>query len=210
MLAMKHQNLIVAAFIRWLPIAVAFAGLCVVVYATVQQNYRQTANDPQIQLAEDTAVALGQGVDPTAVVGTYKIDMAKSQSSFAIIYDANGKVLATNGALNGQTPALPSGVLNYTKVHSQDRITWQPQPSSRFALVIQSFSGKNSGFIGVGRSLRDTEIREGRLWDMVLIALFGGLAAIYVVAFFAEWLAENGKKRTGPVVADGHSTTPAM
>jgi hypothetical protein len=44
-------------FLRWLPLAVAITILAGLVYATVQQSLRQGANDPQIQLAEDTAAA---------------------------------------------------------------------------------------------------------------------------------------------------------
>ncbi len=39
----------------WLPIAVVTIGLCGLAYLTVQQSLRQGANDPQIQMADDTA-----------------------------------------------------------------------------------------------------------------------------------------------------------
>ena len=38
-------------FKKWLPLAIATAGLCALVYLTVQQSLRMDANDPQIQMA---------------------------------------------------------------------------------------------------------------------------------------------------------------
>ena len=46
------------------------------VYVAVQQSYRQTANDPQIEMAEDAAAQLEEGRQPQAIVGTNKVDMA--------------------------------------------------------------------------------------------------------------------------------------
>ena len=42
---------------KWLPLAIATAGLCALVYLTEQQSLRMGANDPQIQMAEDAAAA---------------------------------------------------------------------------------------------------------------------------------------------------------
>ena len=49
--------------------AVLAAGVTVFATAAVQQNYRQSANDPQIQLARDGADALGRSLIPSAIVG---------------------------------------------------------------------------------------------------------------------------------------------
>ena len=50
------MNFFVRVFLKWLPLGVAVTLVCALIYATVQQNYRQSANDPQIQMAEDAAL----------------------------------------------------------------------------------------------------------------------------------------------------------
>ena len=73
----------------WLPLAVVITLFSGLVYATVQQNYRQSANDPQIQMAEDAASELAFGGGPYGVLPRGNIDIAKSIAPFMIIYDEN-------------------------------------------------------------------------------------------------------------------------
>ena len=47
--------------ILWLPLGLVTLILCGLVNLAVQQNYRMSANDPQIQIAEDVADAVSQG-----------------------------------------------------------------------------------------------------------------------------------------------------
>src|SRR3989344_4857181 len=81
------------------------------IYVTVQQNYRQNANDPQIQIAENFTYYLQNSQDLKSVLGQFQVDVAGSLNIFEIFYDEQGQVLATNGQLGGKTPELPSGVL---------------------------------------------------------------------------------------------------
>jgi hypothetical protein len=75
---MKSINrLIFEALKYWLPAAVAATVLAVLVAGAVQQNIRQAANDPQIQMAEDAATSLAGGLQPAAAA-TGKVDMARS------------------------------------------------------------------------------------------------------------------------------------
>src|SRR5438270_7168527 len=67
----------VRVFLYWLPVALAITVLSGLVYVAVQQDLRQGANDPQIQMAEDAAVQLEAGQQPAAVVGAGKVDMAR-------------------------------------------------------------------------------------------------------------------------------------
>jgi hypothetical protein len=53
---------IFSIIIKWLPTTIITAGLCGLVYLTVQQALRMDANDPQIQMAEDAVSALNGGV----------------------------------------------------------------------------------------------------------------------------------------------------
>src|SRR5574342_326348 len=125
----------------WLPFAVAVSAFCALAYATVQQAFRQGANDPQIQMAEDAADALADGQPAAGLVPASTVSVAKSLAPFMIIYDGQGKVTATSVQLDGSTPTLPDGVLDATRQLGENRITWQPREGVRIASVIVSYSG---------------------------------------------------------------------
>jgi sulfur relay (sulfurtransferase) DsrF/TusC family protein len=161
----------------WLPTAIVITALCGLVYLAVQQNLRMGANDPQIQMAEDAALALASGQSPASLVQSTRVDIAKSLSPYLVIYDDNGNVIAFSGVLDGQVPPLPDGVLAFVKTHGQDRITMQPRPGVRMATVIQHYQGETSGFVLAGRSLREVEVREdqalleaGITWALTIFA----------------------------------------
>ena len=42
----------------WCYSTIAVTGLCGLLFVATQQNFRQTLNDPQIQMAEDAAHAI--------------------------------------------------------------------------------------------------------------------------------------------------------
>ncbi|HET7225238.1 MAG TPA: hypothetical protein VFK69_05925, partial [Candidatus Eisenbacteria bacterium] len=65
-----------AAAARALPVLVALTALCGLTYVSVQQSHRQTANDPQLQLAGDAARALAAGAAPQAVVPAGRVNLA--------------------------------------------------------------------------------------------------------------------------------------
>lgn len=169
----------------WLPLAFVVTVMAGLVYATVQQSYRQTANDPQIQLAEDIADALTNGVDPKSLVGTGKLDMAKSLSTFLIVVDNNNVILADNVQLNSKTPTVPAGAIAVARQHGQNRITWQPQADIRHAIVLQRVKPNNQVVI-VGRSLREVEQRESDLTAMVFLAWAASLAGSLVLVWFGQ------------------------
>ncbi len=183
----------------WLPIAVVTAGLCGLVYATVQQSLRHSANDPQIQMAEDAAYALGSGHRTESVLPPTQIDMSQSLAPFLIVYDDAGNVTASSASLYGRPPSLPQGVLGYTRAHGEDRITWQPAPGVRIAAVITPFAATNgapSGFVLAGRSLREIEERESQVELITGAALLVILAASLAVVVFGE-IVLSGTKRQG-------------
>ncbi|MGD0859585.1 MAG: hypothetical protein ABR912_09720, partial [Terracidiphilus sp.] len=66
-------------------------GLALALYAIPQQVLRQGANDPQIQLADDLAARLEQGIAPAEAVPAGSVDIARSLSSFVIAYDDQGR-----------------------------------------------------------------------------------------------------------------------
>ncbi len=167
---------------RWLPAAVILTIICLLIYATVQQAYRQSANDPQIQLSEDAAGKLAQGETPQIVITGKTVDIAKSLSPYLIVYDEGGTPVAGSGILNGKLPSVPAGVFDFTRQNFQDRVTWQPQPDVRSAIVITHFTGRSSGFALAGRSLREVEIRESRLSLIVLMAWLAGLFGTLIIS----------------------------
>lgn len=140
------------------------------IYASVQQSYRTGANDPQVNAVEEISSLLAQGAPPEAIVGQGPgIDIGSSLSLFVIIFDKDGKPLASSGKLNDKIPEPPSGVINYVKQHGEERFTWQPQPSVRLATVIKK-ADKDGGYALAARSLREVENRVNRLTQMVGIA----------------------------------------
>src|SRR6185295_4920318 len=70
--------------VLWVPFAGVITILCGMVYLTVQQSLRQSANDPQIQMAEDAAGALARGAAEETVLPATQVDIATSLSPFAI------------------------------------------------------------------------------------------------------------------------------
>lgn len=168
----------------WIPIAIVTAALCLLVYATVQQNYRQGANDPQIQIAEDLADSLSLGKQIDSQMFTNKIDISKSLSPYVMVFNRDGKIVIGNAVLDGKTPELPKGVFGFAKTFGENRFTWQPKEEVRSAVVLKWFDGKNSGYVLAGRSLREVEIREKRLELMVggvfLATLFSAFIVILI------------------------------
>jgi len=169
-------------FLYWGFTAVIIALFSGMVYAAVQQDLRQTANDPQIEISEDLGQAMAAGADP-ANIGSPNFDLSQSLAPFVAVYDASGKVLAYNATLNANAPSMPSGIFDYTKQHGQDRFTWQPKPGVRQAVVVTYFNDKASGFVVVGRSLREIEKRTTKIGIELLI----GMVFIWIVSFLMIW-----------------------
>jgi hypothetical protein len=179
------MNKLFSIIVSWLPLGVAVTLICGIMYVTAQQNYRLNADDPQIQMAEDAAMALGHGLSANTVVGSNKVDMAASLSPFFIVFDQSGQAIASSAVLNGQTPTPPAGVFDYAKQHGQNRFTWQPQPGVRIATVLNYFSSETNGYILAGRSLREAEKRVDDLGAGVLL----GWAVTMICALLAKGIA---------------------
>jgi hypothetical protein len=189
MSAQRSSRSLYGLFIRaipyWLPIAAAITALSGLVYVVAQQTYRQSANDPQIQMAEDAAAQLEAGAQPQTLVGPNKVDMARSLSPFLIIYDDTGSPIASSAQLNGQTPPLPSGVFTDVRKSGEDRITWQPQEGVRSATIITHFTGPDPGFVLSGRSLTEVEKRVDQLTPLLLLGWLATLAGSLLISVFA-------------------------
>lgn len=164
----------------WIPLALLFSIGLACTYVAVQQNYRTSLNDPQVQVTQDAVVLVANGQTPESLVPTEKINMAISLSPFIIVYDEQGKTVAGSGLLNGAVPTPPHGVFDYAKEHGVNKLTWQPQTGVRIAAVIKPFSGPTKGYVLSGRSMREVESRIDSLGNTALLAWLVGLATSLV------------------------------
>ena len=177
---------------HWLPLAVTATLLAGLAYLAVQQAIRLGANDPQVQIAEDTAAALADGTAATALVGERKVDLSASLAGFVIVFDEAGRPLAGSAELDGRLPLPPPGVFDQARRAGQNRFTWQPGPGVRTAAVLVHHAGARSGFVLAGRSLREAEARidtvtllVGVLW---LATLGGSLVAVAAAVALRLWV----------------------
>jgi hypothetical protein len=107
------------ALALWLPIACATSGLFLFAFWGIQQQYRITLNDPQVQLAEDGAAALANGVTPAELVGDRpQVDIKTSLAPWIAVYDPSGTPLASTGVLDSAPPEPPRGVFNMSSWRS--------------------------------------------------------------------------------------------
>lgn len=168
-------------FKSWFGYAAAITLVCGIIYITVQQGYRQTANDPQFQLAEDAANAISNGADPKALTGTGQhIEISQSLSPYLIVYNSNGSIAAGNATLDGNAPKLPKGVIDVARNTGITAVSWQPREGVRSATV--SIRAKNYVVVA-GRSLRITEERINMLGQQVLFGWFMSLIGMAVILF---------------------------
>ncbi|MGA3370153.1 MAG: hypothetical protein ABSC48_00155 [Terracidiphilus sp.] len=171
-------------------------GLALALYAIPQQVLRQGANDPQIAMATDLvsvfeqgdiADLLQQGTLPGLTAGSGGVDMARSLSPFVIVYDDQGRPLASQAQLDGKAPALPSGVFDFVRQHGEERLSWQPRRGVRIAAVVQRVGGAHPGFVLAGRSLREVEVREEQVRQMAGVTWIGMLGVILVGTAAFGW-----------------------
>lgn len=151
-------------FSLWVLLVITISCIFGVVYLVVQQEIRQEANDPQVQRAEDVAMALDK--NKQFAFSQESIDITKSLAPFVMTFDANGNLRSSEATLNGASPKVPSGVFDYAKIHGEDRITWQPKTGVRIAAVIAPYS---KGYVLVGRNIREAEKREDKLLRQIII-----------------------------------------
>ena len=178
-------------FISWLPLAVGGTIIMLTAYVTIQQNYRMSANDPQIMVVQDIAAALSKGYPAKSLFdGSSKVDVAYSLSPFGMAFDDKGNLLSSSASnSDGAVPMPPAGIFDYVRANGEDRVSWQTPSGLRFAAVVDSWkapatataSTSASGFILVARSLKETEVRIDQLGWMFLLGWIGFLILTFLL-----------------------------
>jgi hypothetical protein len=167
------------------------SGVALALYAIPQHVLRQSLDDPQLQLAGDLAARLEQGIAPADAVPAGSIDIARSLSPFVIVYDDQGRPLASQAQLNGKTPAPPSGVFENVRRHGEERLSWQPilgtEHGVRMATIIQRVNGAHPGFVLAGRNMREVETRIGHVEQMAGLTWLGMLGVILCGTIAFGW-----------------------
>lgn len=167
----------------WFTLIFVITLLIGLIYVSVQQTLRQGANDPQIQVAEDLANQLSQTTKPP-ILNTV-VDLKKSLATFVIIFDNRGKPISSTAFLDNQIPAPPLGVFQSAEKFKENRITWQPQNQVRIASVIVPY-GNKSGFVLVGKSLKEVEKRVDQITIFAGITWIMSVTGSFIVLFFAR------------------------
>jgi len=168
--------------------AIIVTGIFLTIYATVQQAHRSGANDPQLQLARDIDTKISSNKPFDQLLPNDSIEISKSLGNFVTLYNANGTPVQSTGVLDGRLPHLPSGVFDFARNNKEDVFTWQPRTGVRIATVLEATS---SGFVAVGRSLCEVEVREGNLIKMVMIAWIACLAIIFLHWIIQTWFTKR-------------------
>src|SRR5581483_6741609 len=110
----------------WLPWAFVITVLFGTIYTVSQTILRTSANVPQVQMAEAAVDKLNLGASPTTVLPDSTVELRSSLAPYLMVYDDNGKQLASNVRLDNSTVDVPSGVLEHARNVDDHRITWQP------------------------------------------------------------------------------------
>ena len=190
------ETLLTRSFTKWLPLVVAITGVFGFSYVAVQQNYRQSMNDPQIQMAEDAAISLARDYTPANVVprGVVPIDIKESLAPWITVYDASGTPLESNAVLDNAPPHLPTGLFDTTTwrplknfvapTGAETRVSWQPRPDVRQAVILVQFLTPHGvGYVAVGRSMRTTEERIINLTELAAVAWSTTILATFLTIF---------------------------
>lgn len=177
----------------WVPIATAVSILSIALYVSVQQNYRASLNDPQIQMAEDGAAILAAGGVPDDVVPRVprRLDVASSLAPWIAVYDASSTPLEASAVLNAAPPAVPLSMLERARGSTSSdaarplsiRAMWEPQEGVRQALVV-AWEPKSQRYVVAGRNASEVEYR---IWQLQLIIGLGWFMTL-VITLFAAWL----------------------
>lgn len=182
---MWHKVIYLKFLFLWVFLAIIITVAYFFIYTVVQQSYRLSANDPQIQMAEDAKLSIENGTKLESIIPQRRVDMSNSLDPYLIIFDELGVPIMSSVKLDGVTPKPPIGVFTDAKTKGSLTFTWQPKPGVRSAVVVMRFNGINSGYVLAGRSLREVEKREDQLFLDVVIVWFGTVLVTFIMSLAA-------------------------
>jgi hypothetical protein len=156
------------------------------VYLAVQQVGRQTANDPQLQVARDAATAIAAGQRASNIAAGPVVDIGRSLAPWITVIDEKGTILSSSARLHGNARTVPVGVLDHARTSGEERVTWQPEPGVRMATVV--VHNRSGGFVVAGRSLEESEARTAAYGKLILAGWFATLIGLLVIVTATEAL----------------------
>lgn len=175
----------------WLPLAAGLTIICLTAFILVQQAIRLSANERPAQIAYDAQLALYSGKDAAAIVEKNPVELSGSRAPFLMVFDESEKLVFSSATVYGKLPVLPDGVLAYTREHNENRITWQPSPGVRAALVIVHMA--DGGFTAGGQSLAEPEKLTGTIQLLAGLGWAAAMGATLILTVFFAWLSEKRK-----------------
>ncbi len=185
---MKNVGARLAAMFKWcLPFVVLATLMTAMVYGAVQQSYRLSANDDLVEVSRGLADALANGRPLSSLAPQSTVDIAHSLSIYAIVYDETGTLVVSSATLDGTQPTVPAGVLDYTRTHGEDRVTWEPKKGVRQAIVAVHYvaaADSTSGFVVVGKSLSEIEAHESLLLLQIAAGWLFTVLLLFILASF--------------------------
>ncbi len=190
------------ALVAWLPVAVVATVLAATSYVTTQQLTRSSVDDAPRAMAQRAADTLSRGGKPAGVTPGPPADLATDLGPFLMVFGPAGAVRASTARLDGAMPVVPPGVLAQARQHGIDRITWQPRPGVREAVIAMPWhSATTAGVVVAGASLAPAEARVSQLALLVfagwLVAMVGSLAMACAGTAWLGWGGRAGSGRTG-------------
>ena len=166
----------------WLAALLVVSLLNGLVYGAMQQVLRLGANDPQIQLAEDTAAQLAAGGAPSEVLPTRTVDIGESLAPYIMVYTEQGQPSAHPPLYMASSPNSPAASSTTCAAGARSVSPGSPTPECAALLSSCPFQAQSAGFVLAGRSLREVERRaEELLWE---VAAAWGVMMLVVSAPF--------------------------
>jgi hypothetical protein len=136
--------------------------LFVTIYCSAHTVFRQQANDPQIEVTEQVAGIVRQGIPLNAIISNAEqIDLASSKALFVMIFDKERTLVGSSAQLNGAAPSVPSEVFDQANEKGEYRFDFEPTENLKFAGVMKKID--DSAYVLAGRSLSEMEVRVATL-----------------------------------------------
>ncbi len=181
---MKMTSILSKTLIYALPALVGITLLAGVAYVNDQQTWRQMANEPQEWMAQSAANSAAQLTQVPPATTTTPIVIERDEAPYTILYDAKRNAVTGTGYLHGVLPQLPNGIFDAVTISGVNRLTWQPEPGVRQAIVVLPIKGGvlAGGYAVSGRSLAYTEWQESQLTQRWFIGWLATALGILIIS----------------------------